>query len=86
LLEATRLELTGAERRLDLAVRLYRDFVSEHCVVIDGVAIYRPAPVEEMRISLDHERVALETELDAASRRHAECLAQFLELKKTGGV
>jgi hypothetical protein len=86
LLEATRLELAGAERRLDLAARLYRDFVAEHCVVIDGLAIYRPSPTVEMRVSLDHERVALEIELDAARRRHAECLAQFIELKKTGGV
>jgi hypothetical protein len=72
LLEGASLELQGAERRLALAKQALADFDAD------------PAngPVSaELAVSLAHERDGLETELDAARRLYASCLAQFTELR-----
>jgi len=71
-LDIARLELIGARQRLKIAERELEDFLEEHA----------GEPVSgDMRRSLAHEETALETELDAAIRRHKECLAQFEELQ-----
>jgi hypothetical protein len=71
-LDIARLELIGARQRLKIAERELQDFLEEHA----GVAV--PAYVRQ---SLAREEEALQTELDAAIRRHKECLAQFEELQ-----
>jgi hypothetical protein len=75
--EAARLELLGAERRLALAKQSLQDFIAQHVE-----AIVSPDLAE----SLAHERNALELELDAAQRRHAECCRQFAEPEGNGHV
>ena len=74
LLETTRLELQGAQNRLDVARRVYRTFVEEHGrLTDDGQFIYTPTPTREMFISFEHQRDALETEIDESLRRVAHC-------------
>jgi hypothetical protein len=73
LLEASKAELAGAERRLALAKQALEDFRAEH----DDKAVSR-----ELALSLAAERDAVETELDAAARqvRHCEEIIESLEL------
>lgn len=73
LLEGAKLELQGAERRLALALQEIADFDSE----FSGKNV---SP--ELARDLAHQRECLECELDAARRRHAECLAQVNDLRR----
>jgi hypothetical protein len=54
--------------------------VEEHCEVIEGLAVYRPAPSKEMRESLVRERFTI------ARRRFEECRRQVAELSKIEGA
>jgi hypothetical protein len=70
LLETAKLELAGAEHRLDVAQRAYREFVQEHGMLNDdGEFVYASTPAREMFLSLEHERESLECEIDEAHRR-----------------
>jgi hypothetical protein len=71
--EAAELELLGAKHRLDLAMRGCKDFLAEH-----GGQVASP----ELQASFERERFAVETELDSARRRYAECARQYAELKE----
>ena len=74
LLETARLELQGAQQRLDLAKVAYKNFIDEHGILTDdGQVIYTPTPTREMFISFEHQRDALETEIDESLRRVANC-------------
>lgn len=71
-LEITRLEVAGAERRVLLARRALEDFLKEQAGKVYDA---------DLAQSIDHERQSLECEVDAADRRHQECLLQYQELQ-----
>jgi hypothetical protein len=74
ILEGASLELQGAGLRLVLAKEALADFDADHAA---------DAPVSPgLALSLAHQRDSLETEMDAARRRYADCLAQFIELQR----
>ena len=77
LIEAALLECRGAEQRLAVARQALQDFDLEFA---------NRAGSSELHESLAHQRCVLEVEVDSARRRHAECLAQYTELKNTGGA
>jgi hypothetical protein len=86
LIETAKLELAGAEHRLDVARQNYRAFVEEHGAISDGLLIYSPVPSPQMRMSLEHERESLECELDAARRQVAHCSEVLSDLQLTAAV
>jgi hypothetical protein len=86
LVETAKLELAGAEHRLDVARGNYRAFVEEHGVIIDGLLIYSPIPSPQMRMSLDSERDSLECELDAARRQVEHCNEVAADLRLAAAV
>lgn len=70
--DTARLEVLGAEQRLRLARRALKDFLQEHA---------QTARDPDLARSLGYERQSLECEVDAAERRHWECLLQYQELQ-----
>jgi hypothetical protein len=87
IIETTRLELQGAEHRLDVARRVYRTFVEEHGrLTDDGQVIYIPTPTREMLLSLEHERDSLETEIDESLRRVAHCNEVIADMQLCAAV
>jgi hypothetical protein len=87
LLESARLELQGAERRLSLANLAHKNFIDEHGILTDdGQLIYTPTPTREMLLSLEHERDALETEIDEALRRITHCRDEIEILQLAAAV
>lgn len=76
-LDTARMEVLGAARRLRLARRALEDFLLEHA---------QTARDPDLARSLGYERQSLECEVDAAERRHRECLLQFQELQDQEAV
>jgi hypothetical protein len=72
-LEIAKAELEGAQPRLQIAQRTYREFVQEHGVETDGQFVYLPEPSASLRPSFDDEKESLEIELEAASRQMRHC-------------
>ena len=85
-LETARLELEGAEHRLDVARQNYRAFVEEHGAIIEGLLIYSTIPSPQMRMSLDSERDSLECELDAARRQVEHCSEVLNDMRLAAAV
>jgi hypothetical protein len=87
IIETTKLELAGAEQRLDLAKLAYKNFIDEHGILTDdGDVIYSPIPSPQMRMSLDDEKESLECELDEAHRRVAHCNEILSDLQLAAAV
>jgi hypothetical protein len=86
-IETTKLELDGAEQRLDLAKLAYKNFIDEHGILTDdGQVIYTPTPTREMFISFEHQRDSLECELDEAYRRVAHCTEIIADLQLCAAI
>jgi hypothetical protein len=87
IIETTKLELAGAEQRLGLAKLAYKSFIDEHGILTDeGQVIYTPTPTREMFISFEHQRDALETEIDESLRRVAHCNEVIADLQLCAAV
>jgi hypothetical protein len=87
IIETKRLELQGAEHRLDLAKLACKNFIDEHGILTDdGQVIYTPTPTREMFISFEHLRDALDTEIDESLRRVAHCNEVIADMQLCAAV
>jgi capsule polysaccharide export protein KpsE/RkpR len=75
--ESSQLELTGAEHRLENAIRALRNFQNEHGILDDRGFVFQGNLSPELRSAFERELYALHIELDEAFRalKHAQAVA-----------